>query len=135
MRIGRIVRSRGECHFVLNLTQITTSETEKEKDCILNEMDEIRQLLRLNGRSRNQGIRFRLLESGKDFKCYESLSVIIFSSSNQLRVVDRFIGCPSPCRIEVPSSVEKIGLHEIVLFSDSHLRGIYGLKQSISSMN
>jgi hypothetical protein len=54
-----------------------------------------------------------------------------------LREISGFRGCISLCRIELPSSVEKIGLYgfhgcrslnEVVFSSDSHLREIFGFR-------
>jgi hypothetical protein len=58
-----------------------------------------------------------------------------------LREISGFCECTSLCRIEIPSSVEKIGfngfrectsLNEIVFSSDSHLREISGFCECTS---
>jgi hypothetical protein len=58
-----------------------------------------------------------------------------------LRELSGFHGCTPLCRIEIPSSVEKIGtwgfyqctsLNEIIFSSDSHLRDISGFRNCTS---
>jgi hypothetical protein len=73
-----------------------------------------------------------------DFKGDESLSGVIFSRSNHLKMISRFYKCTSLCRVEIPSSVTKIewsgfsgcrSLNEIVFSSKSLLRAISGFCQ------
>jgi hypothetical protein len=129
---------------------------DSESENIVSEKDEIRQLLKLSGGSRIEGCSsfseqksttvIRIDDSveivdEEDFKGYESLETVIFSSSNHLRVIAGFQECTSLCRIEIPSSVETIGsngfirctsLNEIIFSSDSHLRIINGFQECTS---
>jgi hypothetical protein len=66
---------------------------------------------------------------------------VIFSSDNQIRIIDGFQQCTSLCRIEIPASVEEIGqsgfreclsLNSVLFPSDSHLRIIEGFQQCTS---
>jgi hypothetical protein len=70
-----------------------------------------------------------------------SLNDIVFSPDSHLRDLNGFCACTSLCRIEIPSSVEVIGmrgflqstsLSEIDFSSDSHLREIDGFRQCTS---
>jgi hypothetical protein len=134
-----------ECNFVLNGTKVSTKEMfsseESENESFMTEMDELRQVLKLSGGSRNKLTEVIEIEDSvevirkEDFNCYGFLKRVIFSSLNKLRKIHGFIECRSLYRIEVPLSVEKIGpygfskcssLNEIVFSSDSHLREISG---------
>jgi hypothetical protein len=151
-----------ECCFVLQGTEVRKSEmfgsgqNEKEKETIISEMDEIRQLLKLSGGSNAQGMlrsprttsdsvlriddSVDMIES-HDFKLCTSLTTVIFSSSNNSKIMQGFRECTSLCRIEIPSSVEMIGagsfngcrsLNEVVFSSESHLRNISGFCECTS---
>jgi hypothetical protein len=157
-----------EFYFVLQAIEVWESkifwsgqsETETEKgtavENIANEIDEIRQLLRLSGGSSFEGSSSAPGSTSKDgiriddsvsiigpddFMHRESLTEVIFSSSDHLREINGFCECRSLCRIEIPSSVEAIGtdgfygcisLNEVVFSSDSHLIKIDGFRKCTS---
>jgi hypothetical protein len=134
----------------LDLEIFWWSEIDNGNDDIINDIDEIRRVLKLSGGSRTED--FSSFSKAKfsdfvtiddsveiigalDFYGLQSLKEVRFSSGNHLRKIDGFIACRSLCRIEIPLSVEKIGsegfcgctsLNEIVFSSGTHLREIRG---------
>jgi hypothetical protein len=134
----------------LFLDRENESESEKSKEMIVSEMEEIREFLKLSGGSRSEDcstfsrmkptevieieVSVKIIRA-EDFGNWRSLKRMMFSSGNNLRKIAGFQYCTSLCRIEIPSSVTVIGesgfsgctsLNEIIFSSDSHLREIDG---------
>jgi hypothetical protein len=123
------------------------NENENENEMTEDKMSFIRQILRLSGGSTGH-TSFRMTSDNcveiadsvkiiekKDLIGLESLNEVHFSSGNHLIEIDGFEECPSLCRIDIPSSVKKIGscgfhccrsLNIITFSSNSHLRDICG---------
>jgi hypothetical protein len=157
-------KGRSEYCFVLKVNEdsesqmslYSSSKSENANEINVNEKDEIGQFLTLSGGSKIEGcssfsgrkatpvIRIKdsveIIGSG-DFRGYESLKEVIFSSSPHLGQISGFQECTSLCRIEIPSSVEVVwiygffgctSLNEIIFSSDSHLRDISGFRECTS---
>jgi hypothetical protein len=149
-------------YFVLKVSEISENqiflynESANENESIVSEKDEFRELLKLGGGSRIEGFSnlsgtkstnvilihdFLGIIKEKDYKDDKSLKEVIFSTSNHLKAIHGFCGCTSLCRIEIPSSVEKIAvfafhgctsLREVAFSSDSHWKKFAGFHNCTS---
>jgi hypothetical protein len=140
-----------DCRF--NWRENSIKTTMCGEDCahiLRTEVNEIRHLMRESGGSRSEDGRSfipsespDLIEIGSnvrmiaadEFKDFEQVRRVHFSSDSQVKQIYGFMKCTSLCRIEFPSSLEKIGdggfsectsLTDMIFSSDSHLKKIDG---------
>jgi hypothetical protein len=81
------------------------------------------------------------VDVGGGFHGCISLNEVVFSSDSHLKGIDGFGKCTSLCRIEIPSSIDKIcisgflgctSLNELIFLSDNHLKQIDGFYECTS---
>jgi hypothetical protein len=96
-------------------------EQDREFDILLKEINFYREFLKLSGGARVFSVTKRnpsieIEESVEiidhnDFLGHSLLKEMLFSSNNQLREISGFQYCSSLCRIEIPPSIEVIGMY------------------------